>query len=901
MKNVETVTDSSQALGSQVTDTNKASPFVWVLDATAISLLSVALYFGLDSWKNWFSSPDRKLFSVCVFMGIMIAIVRSNWRGQQTSWKICFAWAFLVVACLLICASAAVSNPILGGIACGAVLAAWCIGRIRGESVFNGIFLGSMFVLPFLIDSMENRGDFEQLKSFTVTVTSLLADAVSQPNARDEGTVLFVRGIADHFSTIGALDSVLGLFGVAMFCTLAFRRCLMASCLTLTLSVFAWIAVRSIAWVTLAYLANRNETWYSWSFELEIGLFLIGCALVFSLDQFSATIFKPSPFDYFNPESPLGAFAWNWLCGLPNLVLRIPKQNKIVLRWKARLRLAGKKSSFYSDCKWMKIEFLDLLFNPMRAIGSLIDAVRAWRYSRRWKRFFSHLPAFALLLAVYTSIAFASSKRTESHTQFLSRESERLCATETLEAACKELQESDFCKVIGANYVLNAEALTALPDTTKRQVEFQSKRILSAEPKNQIARYRLGMIYALSGKTKEAMNEMDELTGGKSGEFPPADAWLAKALIGLRVDGQDVSIPDLLRHLDNARKWNQIDSRLPFVYARMLEERGEISKAVFVVQKAVDAEPKFRLELAKLYTRVGDHEGRRKAANQAEEYFLLKTNSENENESDRLAVADARLLAERPQEAIAILEEGLRHKLGGEKTRRKLSDIRLALYQESIRKGEDGKYSLDLSLLEKAAESDSENPAISSEIAGLLQYNVRLPEASKLLEVMKKQIALNIVSVPSLLIIGEEYFKKGELKNAQYFWELAFNKEPENFTVLNNLATCLVAIAPSNAERALELVTKAIAISPNNADILDTWGEVLVAAKRPKEAINKYELAIRKDTNRLDTRKKYLAVLLSLGMDEDARVQEKIIREMELANSKSLSEKNAQPNTKPEK
>ncbi|HUP79661.1 MAG TPA: hypothetical protein VM260_14005, partial [Pirellula sp.] len=483
--------------------------------------------------------------------------------------------------------------------------------------------------------------------------------------------------------------------------------------------------------------------------------------------------------------------------------------------------------------------------------------------------------------------------------QFLSRESERLCATETLEAACKELQESDFCKVIGAKYELNAEALIAVPDAAKRQVEFQSKRILSAEPKNQIARYRLGMIYALSGKTKAAMNEMEEITGGKPGEFPPADAWLAKALMGLRVAGQDISIPDLLRHLDNARKWNQIDSRLPFVYARMLEERGEISKAVFVVQKAVDAEPKFRLELAKLYTRVGDHEGRKKAANQAEEYFLLKTNSENENESDRLDVADARLLAERPQEAIAILEEGLRHKLGGEKTRRKLSDIRLALYQESIRMGEDGKYSLDLSLLEKAAESDSENPAISSEIAALLQYNVK--PTPGILEVFKKQIELKIVSVPSLLIIGEEYFKKGEIKNAQYFWELAFNKEPENFTVLNNLATCLVAVAPSNAERALELVTKAIAISPNNADILDTWGEVLVTAKRPQEAINKFELAIRKDTNRIDTRKKLIPVLKSLGMDEDARVQEKIIREMELANSRSLIEKKAQPNTKPEK
>ncbi len=899
MTNVETDISSNLVPEAKRQDANDIGSFGWFLDLAAVVLGSGSVYFALDIWRNWFSSPDRMFYAACIILGILVAMARSNWRGEQTKLKARLVWIFYVLAIILIFAGVSLSNSMLSAIAFGLVVASWSAGRIRGDSAWHAFFLGAMFVTPFAIDAMENRGDFDQLESLTVAITSVIADATGHPYAREDRTILFSRGNADYFSSIGVWDSVVAYFGMAIFYILAFRRSLLSSSFLLALTVFAWIAVRGVAWVALSVIADRNETWYPWSFELSIGCFLIGAALIVSLDSFLSTIFKPIPFEYLNPESPLGALAWNWLCGLPILMVRIPKKNKISIRWKSKLRLAGTKQSWYTDYTWMKVEVLHLLYKPIRAVGSFMDAVRAWRYTRNWKLFFINLPVFSLLFAVYTTAAFSSSKRTESHTQFLTKESERLFATETLEAACKELQEPDFCKVIGANYVLNAEALTAFPDTTKRQVEFQSKRILSAEPKNQIARYRLGMIYALSGKTKEAMKEMDELTGGKSGEFPPADAWLAKALIGLRVTGQDVPIPDLLRHLDNARKWNQIDSRLPFVYARMLEERGEISKAVFVVQKAVDAEPKFRLELAKLYTRVGDDEGRKKAANQAEEYFLLKTNSENEDESDRLAVADARLLAERPQEAIAILEEGLRHKLGGEKTRRKLSEIRLALYQESIRKGEDGKYSLELPLLEKAAESDSENPAISSEIAALLQYNLKPTKA--ILEVLKKQIELKIVSVPSLLIIGEEYFKKGELKGAQYYWELAFNKEPENFTVLNNLATCLVAIAPSNAERALVLVTKAIAISPNNADILDTWGDVLVAAKRPKEAINKYELAIRKDKVRLDTRRKLVVVYQSLGMIADANAQLKEIQRLELVIEKELIEKNVQPNTKPEK
>ena len=75
MKNVETVSDSILALESQHIDSNKKGSFAWSFDLAGIILSSTAFYVGQDAWKNWFSSPDRILFSVCAFLGVLIAFV----------------------------------------------------------------------------------------------------------------------------------------------------------------------------------------------------------------------------------------------------------------------------------------------------------------------------------------------------------------------------------------------------------------------------------------------------------------------------------------------------------------------------------------------------------------------------------------------------------------------------------------------------------------------------------------------------------------------------------------------------------------------------------------------------------------------------------------------------------
>ena len=338
-----------------------------------------------------------------------------------------------------------------------------------------------------------------------------------------------------------------------------------------------------------------------------------------------------------------------------------------------------------------------------------------------------------------------------------------------------------------------------------------------------------------------------------------------------------------MNHLDIARKWKNTDSRLPFFYSRLLEERGEGLKAVMVLKDAEASNPQSKLELAKLYERLGNEDGKKRTATEAENYFVAWV-LDIDNESDRLAVADARILLERLEEAAEILEECLRKKLGGERTIRQLSEVQRMIYKKSVRKDDNGKVNVDLSFLRKAADTDPENPNISAEVARLVRMGVQ--PSQDLQEVFKKQLDFGITNASALILMAEGLYAKGNLVGAKKCWELAIAKEPGNFVALNNLAFCLTAISPTNADKSLALLSKANSISPNNPTILATWGEVLMTANRPKEALSKFELAIKLDNSRLETRKKLLTAYQANGMQDMANTQATLIQEIEVAKSK---------------
>ncbi len=858
-------------------DWNDAYRF-W-FNASACALGSISIFAAMGNRGSIFDSPDRSICFGLVIFGLSIALVLSKWRGMQTNFRVWFAILFFASAVLLITLTVVFSTSFSSQIAVSTVLTGWCIVRLKGESYWQSLLLGLAISVPLWIDFLTNRGFFNNVESTAITATSLLANRLGLPNASNEQAILFLNGTACEFTAIGNWDSVVSLYGVALFFVLVLRRNLLVSLLTIGLSTFVWIAVRTTGWVTLVCLSNWNETWYPWSFGIQIGFFSIAVLMIFSLDQFLAHVFMPIPVKQFHPEAPRCAFVWNWLCELPKLQLRLPRQNAIAIRWRTLVKSTGKSESFWTDMNWLLVGVRGIRLHPIASLAGMIFAWGGWKRSRNWRLYFLHLPTIVLLVGFYAVLGLLSSYWEAGTADFLSAESGRMCPTSSLENACQQKQEAEFSRTIGTASQLKEDTFDSLNENTLRFIELISQQVLSVDPANSNAQYRLALTLYLLGQFERAERDMRQIVENKLVSLPQAHAWLAKEMIIQQGEEGEHSRQELMAHLEIARKWKDVDCRLMFLYVRLLEEQGDYSLGLKVAEESFGTKPEFQLHLAKLYERIGDTEERISAAKQAESYYLMKINTNTASESDRLSIANARLLSNQPEQAAKVLSDGIRQHQGGERAIKLLFEIQRMQYTNSIKKNELGKFEMDLRLLEQMLETDALNPGVSTEIAKLIEYGV-VP-TKRLKEVLARHIQLGIISAPALILIGEAYFRKGKLEDAKRHWEMAIVKEPDNYEGLNDLAVCLVAISAANADRAIELVSKANDISPNNADILDTWGEVLLAANRPREAVNKLESAIRKDSNRIDTRKKLIAAYDAIGMKEMVTAQKKVLLTLE--------------------
>ena len=542
-------------------------------------------------------------------------------------------------------------------------------------------------------------------------------------------------------------------------------------------------------------------------------------------------------------------------------------------------------SEFVKNTLWVGSEFLKIFYSPVGVAGGFIDAFRGWKFSRSWVRFWFHFPSLVLLSAIYLIFGFSFFSRVDSRVQLFSVESEKQCPTKELETSFDQVNEVNFSKAIDtAPFTTVDSKLISFTDLKKRYVELLSKRILSVDPGNQVAHYRLGLIYSLKGDVEAAVAKMKELAKGEHGDCPQSNAWMAKHLLAEAVTGEKVPATILMGFLEKAIKWKEIDIRLITFYSKLLEQTGSPEKAVKVAKQAAAMRPELKLDLARLLQRLGTPEEVKAAATDAEDVFKKRLDTATEKESDRLAVAEARRMMDQLEGAEEILTAGLTNKNSGAATKRELSEIQRLIYTKSIFKSEAGVYKADIALLEKAAETDPSNPAISSEIANLLR--LKLNASQKLLDVLRKQLREGVSSVETHITLAEAMFVAGQTKEAMKNWEIAIRKDPNNLGVLNNYSLCLAKDSESNVPRSLEMLSKAVSLAPNNAEIMDTLGDVLMIAKRPQDAITKYELAVRYDKSRISTRRKLVAAYRSIGMDGMADTFEGVIKDMEAAAKK---------------
>jgi tetratricopeptide (TPR) repeat protein len=129
---------------------------------------------------------------------------------------------------------------------------------------------------------------------------------------------------------------------------------------------------------------------------------------------------------------------------------------------------------------------------------------------------------------------------------------------------------------------------------------------------------------------------------------------------------------------------------------------------------------------------------------------------------------------------------------------------------------------------------------LQKQVAALYRLRSRFPVAD--------EVVIRIVDSPKtpatiLEAIGTAAATVGELDKAKDYLQRAIKMDPQNSIAWNNYAWILLQGPESDLEAALQAVTKALAIRPDEFRYRETRGQVLVRMARWQEAIADLEYA----------------------------------------------------------
>lgn len=545
------------------------------------------------------------------------------------------------------------------------------------------------------------------------------------------------------------------------------------------------------------------------------------------------------------------------------------------------------------NVQWFFAEIAKIFHSPVGVAGGVLEAIRGWKFSRNWMSVWLNLPAAVLIATVFSIFSFSNFQTEDGQLQQLLVIGEEKCSTSTLESLCDQIDEDEFTKALGESTIVKVkEAPIQLGPLTLKYVELLSKRVLDIEATDFRGLYRLALVHFLTDQKSLAMTEMNQLATISAGAFPQANAWLARRMVA-----SIESSPGSAEYLASAEKvkpifekafeWKNLDPRLMLAYAKILEKGGDLQRAIVVTKRASSIKPEASLDLARLYARAGNADGLRESSYAVEDHFGKKLNTPLEQESDRLAVAEAKRLSNKPLAAIEILKEGLMNKDPKPKLQRELSEVYLLIYQNSIEKLESKdpsdkvKWKVDFDALQKVIDADPTNPNFSLEVARLLPIGVTPTKG--LLDSLKKQMQMGITTSGTYILLAEEQYKQNKVKEAIKFWEIAIQQDPTNYLAINNLALVLAKDQPNNLDRPFQMLNQAVEALPSNPEFYDSLGELYLLANRPKDAINKLEKAIKLDQNRINTREMLVKAYKAADMEDMAQVQLRVIATIQAA------------------
>ena len=556
-------------------------------------------------------------------------------------------------------------------------------------------------------------------------------------------------------------------------------------------------------------------------------------------------------------------------------------------------------------------ELKRLVLSPFESLSGTLEFYNAWFGSRRWRAILIGMPllliAFGLL--IYASISGVAGQQgrarafveqidqvepLEQLERVLYREEVKLDGLPPSEIEALRLQGGNKEAAVLENPKLPRNSSATLTDSTKstlpaerpdakelQRMELALQRVIEIDDGSDDARYRLAVIYALQGHRQRADKLINELA--TNGKIPNLAAyhWQAVNLINRRVKGELVPQPELIRILDKASAWRDALPEIRFAQADVMFEEGKIDRGLDLALATAKIVPDRMLAVA-LRARQNNRERIfTEASTTAERFYQTRHTANPASFADTIGYADALLLLDRKETAMELLRSQIDNSSQPEpQLRAALAGIYMTQFQffeqqrmadEKLRDRQPS-----LKLLEEAGKVDPTNQQLGRYIAVLLAGG-KIAISQPLKDTLSKQVAQNAASAETLMILGGLYYQQDRREQAEAYWVKVVEAQPNAVTALNNLALLQIEREDPKPAKGLEYIERAFALDPNNVEVCDSYGQILLALDRTPEAIAMLERALRQKNDRPNTRKMLVEAYNKLGNKRISAAYEKLV------------------------
>ncbi len=396
--------------------------------------------------------------------------------------------------------------------------------------------------------------------------------------------------------------------------------------------------------------------------------------------------------------------------------------------------------------------------------------------------------------------------------------------------------------------------------------------------------------------------------------LPKAHAIMALSYLLQYTKTQDPELVTLLTHHSEASiPWEHTPKDVLYLAGDINWQKRNVDRALEIFQTAAERYPDLYPFLSQRYTEAKKSDQAKAATESGINYYkgLLEKNPTDA----KTRVMIAQLLGSSP-EALAEAEELLRQAPEGTSEdqallTRTISEIYRVRFSNYVRSLE-GEKPTDHSLLDKALEIDPENPLVGDQIAMLVRD--RLDPSKKLQKHLKDLLDSGKASPTTHAIMSEFYLARkqeatdnGRIDEASRLTaeaikqlEAVFKASPMAVKYSNNLAYLYMESnrlddALKTARTTLDVLQRSGMQGAEHVDeLLDTLGWIYQKMDRSTDAVSAFELALRFNPNRIDSREKLAALYRKLGNDGVAEAHEQAIEAIKKAAQEKAEQEKAE-------